>query len=90
MLSLTAVKEQGRGFSPVLFSFSSVPKRSSYHLQGLQRMVANSSVSTGEPSAAVPYLPIGPGISFLTRMTQASAAGQASPRWGGLCQESAG
>ena len=85
-----AVKEQGLGFSPFLCSFNSIPKPSSYHLQGLQRVVGNSSVSTGEPSAAVPYLPVGPGISLLTPMTQASAAGRASPRWGGLCQESAG
>lgn len=53
-------------------------------------MVANPSFSTGEPAVAVPCLPIGPGIFLLTPVTQASAAGQASPRWGGSYQESAG
>ena len=56
----------------------------------VSRVVANPSFSPGEPAVAVPCLPVGPGIFLLTPVTQASAAGQASARWGGSCQESAG
>lgn len=53
-------------------------------------MVINPFIFTGEPGVAVPHLPIDPGNVLLTPTTQASAAGQASPRWGGLSQEAAG
>lgn len=75
----------------VPFCVPSVPSPSlrNTHFED-SRVVANPSFSTGEPAVAVPCLPIGPGIFLLTPVTQASDAGQASPRWDGSCQESAG
>lgn len=77
-----ADREQGWGFSPV------VPQAFRLPPLGTPERVTTPSVSPEEPGAAVAPLPLGPGTFLLTPMTQASAAGQASPRWDGLCQES--